>query len=214
MCIAFWQKSKIFKDKIFEVLVTESDTDNSLAFFLHFVKVHEGFFLTVSLHSLTPLLVALYRCQSVNKPLLHWSHETLHNHFWCCIAKFLILSSSLLYLSLLYTLFSILKSKFNCILSARLPAVWLSCTRWLQNFYTTKVITLDLWNCCSNEHLSTILWCFLLSFTTYWKARNGADKLVGKVYTQTNTVQTENFDGSSFWGFQAFLLHTVLNRKA
>ena len=38
---------------------------------------------------------------------------------------------------------------------------------WLQNVYTTKVITSYLWNYCSNEHLSTAPWCFLLSFITH-----------------------------------------------
>ena len=53
-------------------------------------------------------------------------------------------------------------------------------------FYTTKVIMLDLQKCCSDEHLSITPWCFLLYLAnfhlqiTYRKVTNlqiGADKL-------------------------------------
>ena len=50
---------------------------------------------------------------------------------------------------------------------------------WLQVIYTTKVIILDLQNCCSNEHFSTASWCFLLSFITYfWLHFQKGEKLV------------------------------------
>ena len=53
-------------------------------------------------------------------------------------------------------------------MSASQPAIRPDCALsvWLQNFYTTKVITSDLQNRCSNELLFTAPWCFLLSFVT------------------------------------------------
>ena len=56
-------------------------------------------------------------------------------------------------------------------------------------FLHSKSNTLDLQSFCSNKHLSTVLWCFLLSFITY-KAfvlkslanlQISVDKLVGKL---------------------------------
>ena len=58
--------------------------------------------------------------------------------------------------------------KFTRILSASQPASLLQdpvlLVLRLQNFYTTKVIVSDLQNCCSEERLSTVPWCFVLSF--------------------------------------------------
>ena len=54
---------------------------------------------------------------------------------------------------------------FNSISFACQPAVTPSCTSAMAPvFHTTKVITSDLQNCYSDEHLFTAPWCFLLSF--------------------------------------------------
>ena len=55
-----------------------------------------------------------------------------------------------------------------------------------------SLITLDLRNCCSKERLSTVPWCFLLSFISLSssnrlqkgeKLAKGANKLIGKTLT-------------------------------